>query len=48
MEQFILDLPIKGVGLPSTVVRIEAGEVRVIREGAVSSEEISDVARGAA
>jgi L-threonylcarbamoyladenylate synthase len=43
---YVLDLPIKGIGLPSTVVRIEAGEARIIREGAISSEEISRVIRG--
>ena len=45
---YVLDLPIKGVGLPSTVVKIEAGDVRIIREGAISSEEIFEVTRGVA
>lgn len=43
---YVLDLPIKGIGLPSTVVRIEAGELKIIREGAISSEEINRVTRG--
>jgi L-threonylcarbamoyladenylate synthase len=43
---YVLDLPIKGVGLPSTVVKIEAGDVRIIREGAIASEEILEVTRG--
>lgn len=37
---YVLDIPIKGVGLPSTVVKLEAGDVKIIREGAVSSDEI--------
>jgi len=45
---YVLDLPIKGLGLPSTVVKIEAGEVKIIREGAISSEEINEVIRGVA
>ncbi|UCC81215.1 MAG: threonylcarbamoyl-AMP synthase [Candidatus Zixiibacteriota bacterium] len=45
---YILEIPVKGIGLPSTVVKIEAGDVRIIREGAISSEEIIDVARGMA
>jgi L-threonylcarbamoyladenylate synthase len=45
---YVLELPVKGVGFPSTVVKIEAGEVRIIREGAISAEEIFDVARGMA
>lgn len=43
---YVLELPVKGVGLPSTVVKIESGEVRIIREGAISSAEIFDAARG--
>lgn len=43
---YVLDLPIKGIGLPSTVIKIEAGEVKIIREGAISSEEINRVIRG--
>jgi len=43
---YLMDIPIKGIGLPSTVVKIEAGEVNVIREGAVSSDEIYQVIRG--
>ncbi|UCE66158.1 MAG: threonylcarbamoyl-AMP synthase [Candidatus Zixiibacteriota bacterium] len=45
---YVLDLPVKGVGLPSTVVKIEAGDIRIIREGAISSEEIFEVTRGIA
>jgi len=43
---YVLDLPIKGVGLPSTVVKIEAGEVQIIRMGAIPSEEINEALRG--
>jgi L-threonylcarbamoyladenylate synthase len=43
---YVLDIPIKGVGVPSTVVTLEAGEVRIIREGAVSSQEIQEVLEG--
>jgi len=45
---YILDLPIKGLGVPSTVVKIEAGEAKVIREGAISIEEINEVLKGTA
>jgi len=35
-----IDLPIKSTGIPSTVVAIEAGEIRIVREGSVSKSEI--------
>lgn len=37
-----IDLAMRAIGLPSTVVRLEAGEPRVLREGAVSSGEIHE------
>ncbi len=37
---YVADIPVKGIGFPSTVVRLEAGNVRIIREGVVSSDEI--------
>ena len=43
---YVADLPIKGVGLASTVVKLEAGEVRIIREGAVASDEIYNAMKG--
>jgi L-threonylcarbamoyladenylate synthase len=35
-----VDLTTRIIGLPSTVVKLEAGEPRILREGAVSSGEI--------
>lgn len=46
MVDCIADLPIKGVGLPSTVVKIEAGEIKIIRKGAVSPDEIYEAMEG--
>ncbi len=34
------DIPARPVGLPSTVVRLEGGELKVIREGAIPSADI--------
>ncbi len=42
---YILDIPIKGIGLASTVIRFEAAEVEIIREGSVSADEIFDSMR---
>ena len=44
---YVLDLPIKGTGLPSTVIKIEAGEVKIIRQGAITSDEIYQAIKGA-
>lgn len=46
MVDYVADLPIKGVGLPSTVVKLEAGEIRIIRKGAVSTDEIEQAMEG--
>lgn len=43
----VLDLPARPVGLPSTVVRLEAGEPRILREGAIPSSDILDTLREA-
>ena len=40
---FILDLPIVGAGIASTVVKIEAGLVRIMREGAVTKKELIEI-----
>lgn len=36
------DIPARLIGLPSTVVKLEGGEVKIIREGAVSARDIYD------
>jgi L-threonylcarbamoyladenylate synthase len=46
MVDYVVDLPVKGVGLPSTVVKIEAGDIKIIRRGAVSSKEINEAMKG--
>ncbi len=38
----VFDLEIKSVGLPSTVVKIEAGQIRIMREGAVPAGDIME------
>jgi L-threonylcarbamoyladenylate synthase len=37
-----IDLATRSIGLPSTVVKLEAGEPRILREGTVTSGEISE------
>lgn len=41
----VLDFPARLVGLPSTVVRLEAGEPTILREGAIPSKEIFETVR---
>jgi L-threonylcarbamoyladenylate synthase len=43
----IFDIPASPIGLPSTVVRLAGGEIKILREGAIPSREILDaVAEG--
>lgn len=41
---FMVDLPISGSGQPSTVVRVEGGTVRIVRQGAITLNELKDIA----
>jgi len=41
----VLDFPARLVGQPSTVVRLEAGEPTILREGAIPSKEIFETVR---
>jgi len=43
----IIDFPVQHIGLPSTVVKLEAGEPRILREGAVPSAEIMEMLKEA-
>jgi len=43
----VMDLPVRLVGLPSTVIVLEAGEPKILREGAVSSAEIIEAVKEA-
>ena len=43
----VVDFPARLVGLPSTVVRLEAGEPKILREGAIPSKEIFETVRDA-
>ena len=36
------DIPARFIGLPSTVVKLEGGELKIIREGAIPSRDIYD------
>ena len=36
------DIPARPIGLPSTVVKLEGGELKIIREGAIPSRDIYD------
>lgn len=48
MANCVLDYPVRCIGMPSTVVKLEAGEPRILREGAVPSEEILETLRESA
>jgi L-threonylcarbamoyladenylate synthase len=39
----VIDYEVKPIGLPSTVVKIEGGILRIMREGAITRDEISSV-----
>jgi L-threonylcarbamoyladenylate synthase len=43
MVDHVIDYEMTAIGLPSTVVRIEGGNFRILREGAVTLDEISSV-----
>lgn len=43
----VMDFPARLMGLPSTVVRLEAGEPTILREGAIPSKEIIETVREA-
>ena len=43
----VFDYPVRPVGLPSTVVKLEAGEPRILRDGAIPSGEIIEILKEA-
>ncbi len=43
MVDHVIELDLNPVGLPSTVVRIEGGVLKILREGAVTKDDISSV-----
>jgi L-threonylcarbamoyladenylate synthase len=39
----VIDTDLNSVGLPSTVIKIEGGVLRILREGAITKDEICSV-----